>query len=294
MTSGKGQPPRPHGGNNPLPPHLSGGANQTPKPSSSPPLPPHLAGSAADEEPKTNAQEDQPRRKLPTNSAKGTWLATLLFGMFAFLIFGGFIMVLLIQRPDLLNPNSPESVEHDLGRKVIRITPDVTPTWADASKVSLRRNRVKVRIDRVEVGNVRIKNVDGTVMISDDANYILIAINVFNHAPKPVEYRSWYGNPFQTRQGRRTASLSDLQGKKFKLANFPEAASVRDHTPQAIIEPLSEVNDMIIFEAPKNFSRQQFRTLRLELPAEAYSEQGDYRFEIPRSFVTTLPEPMRL
>lgn len=281
----------------PAPPHLSGAAPPQPT-SAGNPLPPHLAGGGAAQTPPQPAAEPaetpKRRRKLSAGTGKSAWLATLLFAMFGFVIFASLIGVLIINRPELFVAGAGNQPTTDGGRKIIRLTTNMTPTWSDASKYSLRRNRVKVRIDRVEVGQVRVKNAAGQVMITDDSNYIMITINVFNHAPKPVEYQSWYGNSFRNRRGSNEAELTNNSGHLYQPAIFPEAANVRDHTAEATIGPLEEVTDVLIFEAPADFRASQVRYLRLSLPAEAYHEVGDYRFEIPSSFIKDSPKSQPL
>lgn len=162
--------------------------------------------------------------------------------------------------------------------------PDAPIVWTDASQKSLRLDRVKVRVDRADYGEVRGKDARNTVIVSGE-NYLILTLNVQNQRGEPIEYRSWYGGQFASPAGPRFARLTDSKGRPFEMIQFGDVSRVKGHTAEASLSPNDEVEDVLIFVIPPEVKRELIPHFKLELPAEAVGVEGTFRFEVPRDMI---------
>jgi len=162
----------------------------------------------------------------------------------------------------------------------------VQTTWADAAETSVRRGDMQVSVTRVEFGEVRAKDENNAVKVTDEKTYMQIYLTLQNKGKTPIEYQSWYGNNF----GAAAASLASAGGQPYKMWKFTDVRSIRGHTPSTTIKPGEEITDVVIFSLPRGLGAGATRSYQLSLPAAAYGEEGDFRFAFPPSFVAVIPD----
>lgn len=168
-----------------------------------------------------------------------------------------------------------------------------TTPWTDASKKNKvqRLDDIKVRVTRVEFGEVLAKDATGTVQSSEGSLFLQVFVRVENGTKREVDYRSWYGNMF-TLDGRKSvATLVDNADRKYQMMTFGDVIMVKGHVPEAQLKTKNigydqkHVDDVIIFEVPADVVPEQVNYFRLELPAAAVGYKGRYRFQIPGSMI---------
>jgi hypothetical protein len=94
---------------------------------------------------------------------------------------------------------------------------------------------------------------------------------------RTLKYTSW------SEAGLAVASLQDNRGKGYSLRKPAVTAAIPGHVSSATVAPGKFANDVLAFEAPDT----EIDFLRLELPGAALGATGTFRFEIPRSMISS-------
>lgn len=287
-----GLPPLPSGTPefDPMPPHLA----QNP-PAAGGSVSPHPLGGAAAggvKPPgglvgstgiKLEVQEDDApyRRRKRGLGISAAWLV---IGTTTLIALGaGVVAIMYWQRgPFEISAREPDDLpslneSDDDGDRVIR--------WIDASRSTARKSNVKVRVERIEFGEVRARNEQREVQTSQDDSFFQIFLSIESQRLNPIEYTSWYGNEFVVNGKPIVAQLSDPDGNSFPMLVFKDAFDIHGHTPNATLREKQEIRDTIVFEIPEDIDIGTVGAFRLSLPAASFGEPGVIRFEIPESMI---------
>jgi hypothetical protein len=178
---------------------------------------------------------------------------------------------LRIESPQPEQQPPPEAVAAD----VVNQTRD-TGEWTNAAEKALRINQIRVRVVRAEWGHARGKDESNAVVISP-GEYLTIALNIENQKSEDIVYRSWYTH------GSERVRLKDDRGNSYALVHFGDVQKVRWHVDEQPLEPLNDLNDVLIFQIPGD--RSGIQHFELELSPEATGTQWGYRFLVPRSMI---------
>ena len=165
-------------------------------------------------------------------------------------------------------------------------TPDSRPKvtapeqqWADARN-AVQQGDLRVRIAKVSVGKVPLKDLFGEDSTSKD-DLLMVTLALVNKNPtKKVTYHSWSGRDISFE--RDYATLEDNFGNIYKRISFgfgstPVGAVERSES----IYPNKLVTDVLVFEAPL----ETIEYLRLELPAKNFGGTGMLRLQIPKDMI---------
>jgi hypothetical protein len=156
--------------------------------------------------------------------------------------------------------------------------------WIDATKSGHTMEGITVRVQSVQVGPVRAKNADGTAFVSDREDYWTVRLRIRNGGEKPIEYRTWHAAEFPGGV-LLAANLREDSGKRFVMQQFEDVALLQGQTLKKTLAPRESLFDVIVFEAPEGFERDQLKELRLELPGAACGIEGVFRQTIPKTLV---------
>ncbi len=251
-----------------MPPHLLTGAD--PPPSSVTPAP------AA---PQVKLDEDD-AQQLHRSGTAGSRFLILVGGSVLLLLIVGGVVAIGLTHPEWfrIDGSAGAGTQSDVyvnsaGGKTV---------WSDSSKAQIANN-VKVRIDRVEYGEVRAKDARHAVQISDQTNFLQVFVEIENLSPTEIQYRSWYGNR------DHAVRLTDDTGRVYPMMTFGDVTRIRGHTPTASMQKGAEASDVLIFELPAEVDRKTLKHLRIELPAGTYGGRGTYRFQIPAEKINYTP-----
>jgi hypothetical protein len=227
-------------------------------------------------EPPAATEEESP----PGEGQSSGLVAICLLGGIMCLLVGGMLLVLVLALLSHRREDRPTA-----GRKahpqLVVVTPkhSTTVAHADVSQhVAISLNDVAVDVKHVEYGEVRAKDANNRVIVFS-GNRLQIFLEVKNLNPGPIKYTSWHGNRFG--EDQETATLTDNLERWYAPWQPEGTASVRGHTPGAVLASRDKVDDVLIFSVPPAVDRAAIRHFRLELPAAAYGAEGSYRFEIP-------------
>lgn len=198
--------------------------------------------------------------------------------------------------PDLFGDPFQSITSDDEGGD-IPVVARKTP-WTDASKKNLvqRLHGVKVRVTRVEFGEVLAKDITNTVQSSEGSLFLQVFVKVENDSDHEVNYQSWYGNMFTYRGKKTVATLVDSGDRKYQMMTFGDVVMVKGHVPQAVLKTRNIgwdrkfVDDVLIFDVPADVVPEQVAFFRLDLPAAAVGLSGRYRFQIPGSMINQPPQ----
>jgi hypothetical protein len=224
--------------------------------------------------------------------SSGSSLSLLILGGAGCLVLGGLLLLVVIvrwtnrdrqsDRPTALDANSPTSTQ------IVRWTPASSRRsgWSSVSQgIAIDINSLAVDVHYVGYGEVRAKDAQNRVIVTDQKNYLQAYLKVKNLGSGPVQYSSWQGNAFTAGDQQVRATLVDDQRRSYPMQEFTHVAGLKGHTPRAILADKEEIEDVVVFAIPEGVDRRTIRHFRLELPAEAYGGSGVYRFEIPRQSI---------
>ncbi len=153
--------------------------------------------------------------------------------------------------------------------------------WADASKESIKRGDVRVKVVSAQIGRPRmLKSTGRGARPKTEALVVKLELQNTN-ATKKLEYKSW---------GDRNVgvSLTDNFDNKYtqKTKKTYGGALVEGQDDSGSIYPGKSLVDAVIFEPP--IDKAEF--LRLELPAISFGASGRLNFQIPVSMIEEMPE----
>lgn len=152
--------------------------------------------------------------------------------------------------------------------------------WYDASKKSITRGDVTVKILSARVAVPRLVRPTGTpTRPKDKKAYLHVTIELRNaNRTKKLEYKSW------STLGR-SVSLTDNHGNPYFMKSY-RGAVLEGQLESESIYPTEAIQDLLLFQAPV----ENAKYLRLELPARAFGKGEPLRFEIPKEMILTADE----
>lgn len=202
------------------------------------------------------------------------------------LLLGGLLLVVLLVKAGR-EEVEPAAKTPD-GRPIIAFTPNESRSsgWSNvADGIVIHLNDVAVDVEYVGYGDVRAKDENNRVIVSQERNYLQVYINIKNLGPTPLRYNSWYGNSFVSDDGPVGATLVDDSDRQYEMLSFTGVTEVQGHTRRALLGMNEVAKDVLVFVIPSSVNPRTIGYFHLDLPADAYGGAGVYRFEIPRRAV---------
>jgi len=174
------------------------------------------------------------------------------------------------------DPNQVKAVAFEGGKLS---QPAADGDWIDASKLSWQRRDVRVTVFEVRIGPVRLKGPKEKLKDTKE-KYILIGLRVRNSGvARMFEYRTWNAKPATPESP--VVKLTDSAGKELKPAVFDDGWDVPGRGESASLRPTMSVDDILVFEAPK----EAIEHLKLELPFEFGDPAPPVRLLIPKAMI---------
>jgi hypothetical protein len=210
----------------------------------------------------------------PAAADEGAGRLTLVLVLVAtvFVVLGSALLVVLLFASDVVRTRwEPVDYEHDVAEQ------RAEAHWTDAVNKTIKIDNVRVRIDRAEWGHVRGRDSHGHIILSDDP-YLSIIVNVRNRSRRTVPYQSWHSGPYP-------AVLMDETNREYGRFSVSRFKAIEWHVPDEQLEPAQEIDDRLTFAIPEDVPHDSIAAFRLELPAEALSLEGTFRFRIPVEMV---------
>jgi len=202
------------------------------------------------------------------------------------IVLGGLLLVVLLVKAGR-EEDEPAS-ETAIGRPIISLTPRESRSsrWSNvADGIVIHLNKVAVDVDYVGYGEIRAKDENNRVVVSEDENYLRVYVNIKNLRPTLLRYNSWYGNSFVSDDGHVGATLVDDSDRQYEMLAFTGVTEVQGHTREATLGTNEVAKDVLVFDIPSSINLRTIQYFHLDLPADAYGGTGIYRFEIPRHIV---------
>jgi hypothetical protein len=143
----------------------------------------------------------------------------------------------------------------------------------DSSREAQQQGDLRIAITSVSITTAPLIPVPGKKPPID--KFLIVQLRLSNvGVERKYDYSGWgqWGS-------ESAATLRDTKGKVFKLKRFEGTWDVKGQIRSTSIFPGKSVDDILIFEAPplKDIPSR----LRLELPAAALGNEGNFIFEIP-------------
>jgi hypothetical protein len=159
------------------------------------------------------------------------------------------------------------------------------PRWSDASRFTLQKEAMKVRVREVVWGPVMTRDTSRRVIADDQSDFLCVYLSLRNSRDETRYYRSWYGGKFNVSGAAKTVTLTDNADRSYPVHRFTAVTSIQGHVPAAELKRPEDIKDLIVFDLPEGLNRDSVEWLHLELPAAAYGGDGFLRFEIPVSMI---------
>lgn len=225
-------------------------------------------------------------RDRPASKTSGSLLAFCLVAAGICVVLGGLLLVVLFVKAGR-EEDEPSSKDAN-GQQIVSLTPSESRSARRsnvAEGIVIQLNDVAVDVDYVGYGDVRVKDENNRVVISQDKNYLQVYVNIKNLRPTALGYNSWYGNSFFSDGGHVGATLVDDSDRQYEMLAFTGVTEVQGHTREATLGMGEVAKDVLVFLIPSSIDLRTIGYFHLDLPADAYGGDGIYRFEIPRRVV---------
>jgi hypothetical protein len=169
---------------------------------------------------------------------------------------------------------------------VIRVVPfagsllpagGLDPEWLDASQAALQQGRVNLRVISAHLRRVTAKSAAAEKLSAGD--YYFIRLRTQEVVP-PRQFAAARSQAPAPRFDKVRPRLLNLAGKACELSQVLEATAVQKER-KASTFPVAVQDQVFVFEA----SPTGQESLRLEVPAEAWSQRGSFRFTVPSSMI---------
>lgn len=157
-----------------------------------------------------------------------------------------------------------------------KASPATEEEWVDASKNSVQQGDFRVRVTKVTVAQVPLKQL-GKEGRSKDA-LLQIELQIENTSTtKIIHYRSWGAAEFGGLPGLNDNFANSYRGASFGISSRPVGQAAREES----VYPGKTVNDLLVFDPPL----EKAEYLRLRLPAKNFGGTGELRLQIPKSMI---------
>jgi hypothetical protein len=252
-----------------------------------PPIAPPIAGTTGEAEAGVAGHgEAEMEAERPRRGRGLIWELAFLLTFLSLMVGGLTVAISVVQRrkQDKLAAEAEEAEEliRDLKAEDELLE---TPHWSDASRFTLQKEAMKVRVREVVWGPVRTRDSGRRVMADDQTEFLCVYLSLRNSRDEVRYYRSWYGGKFNVSGAPKAVTLTDNVDRPYPVHRFTAVSSIQGHVPAAELRRPEEIRDLIVFDLPERLDRDSVQWLHLELPAAAYGGEGFLRFEIPVSMI---------
>jgi hypothetical protein len=156
--------------------------------------------------------------------------------------------------------------------------PATTSTTTTANTNSQTVGHVRVSIQKISVGKVRLKAADGSITYADEPR-LMIALRIENTSDKKrSEYNTWVPD---LEAAKSVAKLTDDRGNELKRVTFGFGNNVVERTVLDTLTPGKVIGDLLVFEAPAAGAN----SFHLELPGGNCGVKGEFQFKIDASAI---------
>jgi len=207
---------------------------------------------------------------------RGGWLRPA-----AATVLGAVVLGLVLTRPDLLIGGPPlgDNTPRPFGREVAVTEAPVAPAPTDASSPKIgvfSLGTTRITVVSAYTGPVKLS----TGVTTERGLHVSLRIANDSH-DHSLTYRGW---SFPLAGDKSTGvSLKDDHDKSYKMRAIQPGAEVVGQVREATLRPQSEVDDLLVFEAPTS----AITNLMLDLPLTSVGGTGMAHFVIPGLSVTT-------
>jgi hypothetical protein len=192
------------------------------------------------------------------------------------------------QQPQAKPANVPESPLMDSNKPSetatnVPATPEVSSppaiVWHPADQ-PLQLGDVSVRITEVTIGKVPLERIILSEDSTSEDDLLTIRLQITNTSTtKKLDYLGWMAD-FSALTGI-TAKLADENENNYRKITFGGTIKVKGAKSADSIYPGKSIEDAIVFELPIDSAQK----LMLTLSGKGIGEDGEFRFEIPRSII---------
>lgn len=146
--------------------------------------------------------------------------------------------------------------------------------WLDASQGDIHWGNVRVAVRGLSIGPVALGGPGGSGV--SKKHYVQVRLRLTNiGSSAPLTYQSWGGRGLNPSD--HPATLTDTQGKNYSSCNHQLGRPIKGHTPEAMLKPGQQVEDLLVFDGPT----KNVEFYRLQLPTGAWGGAGVLRLHLP-------------
>jgi hypothetical protein len=164
--------------------------------------------------------------------------------------------------------------------------PGTEMIWVDASKDAVQQGDVRVRVVSAGVQSVEVKESSGKKRLGEKC--LVIKLRISNAgAGQLIQYSGW--DQAASDDPGNTPVVHDSNGKIYAWKVFDPGHEMVGHVSKWSIAPGKWVDDILVFEAVPGgdgLKSVPLEFLRLELPCQAFQEEGTIHLQIPGRMIS--------
>ena len=151
--------------------------------------------------------------------------------------------------------------------------------WVDASANALKRGDVRLDVVSVQIGPVDLKQKSSTTASPERYLTIRLRASYEGIVSKQTPYEPWAD--LGDSPSKNAPTLTDNQGRTYAQKIFDAGRAVAGRNEVDALNPGHQVKEVLVYPVPAG----DVEYLRLLLPASAFGQSGEFRFQIPRSMI---------
>jgi hypothetical protein len=158
-------------------------------------------------------------------------------------------------------------------------TPISEEDWVSAATHAIRKKDVRVQVLSAKIGAVEVEY--GGKKVSSREKFLILTLGVGLEAVdfQQIPYETWADQLNQP--SKNPPALTDNLNQTYPQKKLALDRKIVARDVRGQLTPGRPVREVLLFPVPS----AKMETLRLQLPASAFGDTGEIRFEIPRSMI---------
>lgn len=191
-----------------------------------------------------------------------------------------FVLLFVGSWPKGSPPPPPPVIAASLNKAAAANQPAKEDEWVDASTSAILRNVLRAQVVSVRVGGVELKTKTAKYTTKEKYLQIRLRVTVEGTLFKNFTYEPW--NDTASAPSKNQPTLTDNLNRPYPQQTFPpDRKVVSDREAGDYITNGRALDDILVFAVPS----PDLEYLRLTLPAAAFGQEGEFRFQIPRAMM---------
>ena len=151
--------------------------------------------------------------------------------------------------------------------------------WVDAGTRAVKWHDIRVQVVAVRAGGVEVEYQGKKSLMAERSLVIRLRVSYEGVEFKQLPYEPWADLPGSP--SKNPPTLTDNLNQTYSQKTFGPGRKAAGRSERGYLTPGRMVEEVLVFPAPP----AKVEYLRLQLPASAFGEPGEFRFQIPRRMI---------